>query len=103
MNEGSIETVYVDAQTLRQRFNSLDYVGAVTRGELVAVIKTDRVLQSGTPFPVGTRAQIVYYMRGQTRMAVVHQYMLPDGSVGASGRPDPKMVRDGLTIFKTRR
>ena len=87
---------------LRQRFNSLDYVGAVARGELIAVVKTDRVLQTETAFPLGTRAQIVYYMRGQTRMAVVHQYILPDGSLGASGRPDPKMVRDGLIIFKTR-
>jgi len=35
-------------------------------------------------------------------MAIVHQYLLPDGSIGASGLPDPKWLRDGDRILKYR-
>jgi hypothetical protein len=99
MTEGFIETVYVDHQTLRQRFNALDYYGAVLRGELTAVAQRDSVLREPLGFPAGTRTQRVYYMKGQVRVAIVHQYVLPDGTLGASGLPDPKWLRDGRRIL----
>jgi hypothetical protein len=99
MTEGSIQVVYVDPETLRQRFNALDYYGAVQRGELVPVVDKDTALKDNTRFPPGTRSQRIFYMQGQVRMAIVHQYLLPNGRLGASGLPDPKWVRDGLRIL----
>jgi hypothetical protein len=32
-------------------------------------------------------------------MAIVHQYRLPNGELGASGLPDPKWLRDGDRIL----
>jgi hypothetical protein len=32
-------------------------------------------------------------------MAIVHQYLRPDGTLGASGLPDPKWLRDGDRIL----
>lgn len=43
--------------------------------------------------PVCTRSQYVLYLdpRGE-KVAEVHQYVRPDGGIGASGRPDPKAL-----------
>ena len=48
--------------------------------------------------PHCTQSQIVgYYLRQGTRVALVHQYLRPNGTIGASGRPDPKAVlKDGV-------
>src|SRR4051794_12295332 len=100
MSEGSIQVVYVDAQTLRHRFNVLDYHGALLRGELIPLVKKDQIIRPGTALPVGTRSQLIFYMQGQSVVAKVHQYLLPDGTLGASGRPDPKWLRDGNRILK---
>jgi hypothetical protein len=43
--------------------------------------------------PHCTRSQIVqYYDRQGDLIALVHQYLRTDGSIGASGKPDPKRV-----------
>ena len=44
---------------------------------------------------------MVWYLRpDQTRLVLVHQYLLSDGTIGASGRPDPKrLVLDDEVIF----
>jgi hypothetical protein len=34
---------------------------------------------------------VPYFLMGH-RIAICHQYTLPDGSLGASGKPDPKMI-----------
>jgi hypothetical protein len=102
VTEDSTYLVYVDAQTARQRFNALDYYGEIRRGALAALVRKDVLADTSLGFPVGTRSQTVYYMRGQTRIAVVHQFLLPDGTLGASGLPDPKWLRDGTRILAVR-
>lgn len=43
--------------------------------------------------PPGTQSQIVYYYNDKNQpVAIVHQYLRPDGTIGASGLPDPKRV-----------
>lgn len=47
--------------------------------------------------PAGTRAQVLEYWDGDLRVAVVFQYLRPNGTLGGSGKPDPKLVRrDGV-------
>ena len=48
--------------------------------------------------PVCTRSQILVYVdRDQKAVAMVHQYLKPDGQIGASGQPDPKwLLHDGI-------
>ena len=44
--------------------------------------------------PLGTLSQVIEYYDAAGQMQVmVHQYLRPDGSIGASGRPDPKWLR----------
>jgi hypothetical protein len=101
VNDEPTTEVYTDEWTLRRRFAELGVLGRLESGSLRAV-----VMRRSTPLvqglPPGTEAQIVYYFEGESRVAVVHQFVLPDGSIGASGLPDPKWLRDGNTILKYR-
>ena len=48
--------------------------------------------------PFCTQSQMVSYRDTENReIARVHQYLRADGSIGASGRPDPKrLLEDGV-------
>jgi hypothetical protein len=48
--------------------------------------------------PLGTRSQMISYRdSNDDEVARVHQYVKPNGAIGASGRPDPKRVlKDGI-------
>jgi hypothetical protein len=35
---------------------------------------------------------MVYFIAGDSYVALAHQFLLPDGTLGGSGRPDPKVV-----------
>jgi hypothetical protein len=35
---------------------------------------------------------VAYFTLTLERVALVHEYRLPDGTIGASGRPDPKRI-----------
>jgi len=94
--------VRVSPQKLRELFNSGQYYERVQAGQLLAVVGTDRHPSApAANEPFCTRSQIVYYYDVQQRrkVAIVHQYLRRDGSIGASGRPDPKRIRDGDTIY----
>jgi hypothetical protein len=89
----------VTTEELRQLFNSLCFWERVRSGELYAQIKTEghpSPLKSGQP--LCTLSQMVaYFDANNQEVARVHQYKRPDGSLGASGRPDPKrLLVDGI-------
>jgi hypothetical protein len=47
-----------------------------------------------------THSQTIEYLEGQIRIALVHQYLAPDGvSLGGSGEPDPKYLEFNGTIY----
>ena len=53
--------------------------------------------------PPGTESQIVSYMRntgrGLERVCRVHRYLRPDGTIGASGKLDPKSILHDGTLY----
>ena len=78
---------------LRKIFNDGDYYAKVLRNELVAVVERDGLASPAMNQPPGTRSQTVrYYDRESGPVAFVHQFVMPDGSLGASGKPDPKRI-----------
>ncbi len=79
---------------IRRLFNDGDYYGRMQRNEILATVESDRLAPSQAGQPAGTRSQTLWYFDAQTleRLAFVHQYVLPDGSIGGSGRPDPKRL-----------
>jgi hypothetical protein len=90
---------FVDARTLRQMFNDGQYWEQLQVGQLVGVVGDSR--HPGPPFePFCTFSQIVrYFTLAQERVAVVHQYLRPDGTLGGSGRPDPKAISAGGILY----
>lgn len=92
----------VTPQELRKLFNGGCFWERVCSGELHAQVETEShpsPLKSGQP--LCTRSQMVaYFNANKQEVARVHQYKRPDGSIGASGRPDPKRVLvDGVIYF----
>ncbi len=50
--------------------------------------------------PVCTRSQLVTYFDADgERVAIVHQYLRQDGTLGASGLPDPKWLLHGGEVL----
>ena len=84
----------VDAAELRRIFNKQRYYERALAGSDVStVLRADCHPARTLPgHPTCTRSQFVYYIIGETLVAAAHQYLLPDGSLGGSGRPDPKIV-----------
>ncbi len=86
----------VPAQQIRQQFNAGDYTGRVQRGELRQIVRLEKPLSEATclakGYPFGTRKQLLEYYDGDLRVAMVHLVLLPDGTIGASGLPDPKVL-----------
>lgn len=68
----------------------------ISEGELTAEVLSDRHLKKWKERgePECTRSQVLRYstLDGQW-MVEVHQYLRPNGSLGASGAPDPKRLR----------
>jgi hypothetical protein len=54
--------------------------------------------------PPGSLSQFVEYVDPVTGavLAQVHRYLLTDGSLGASGHPDPKTVVIQGVVYKTK-
>jgi hypothetical protein len=100
----------VDEWTLRGYFNEWGFWDQAQAGELLVIVFKTREPGENAPkdLPKGTESQEVHYFdtsQGKLRRrAIVHQYLQPDGTLGASGKPDPKwlMAEDG-TIYAFRR
>jgi hypothetical protein len=84
----------VDEWTLRAIFQTARCLERLQSGEL-----RPKLLQNRHPSkpkarePRCTHSQIVAYLTDQGKVAaIVHQYRRTDGTLGASGKPDPKRV-----------
>lgn len=82
------------AEQLRAMFNNGGYWDQVKSGKLTARIVNDFVPKFLPPsFPAETHSQFLEYINADGKVvARVHQYLLPNGRLGASGKPDPKEV-----------
>ena len=83
----------VDANELRKIFNDQRISERGSIGELQVVVLEDR--HPSLPLaqePYCTRSQMVSYRDGTQEIARAHLYLRMDGSIGLSGKPDPKRV-----------
>jgi hypothetical protein len=85
--------INVSAETLRKLFNESGYWELAKQGKLLEKVYSQAPPQKRSGEPPGTLSQIVAYLDSQGRqVAIVHQYLRKDGSIGGSGRPDPKKL-----------
>lgn len=91
----------VDKFALRDLFNRHQFYAQVQSGVLIAKVKKDR--HPSLPLakePFCTRSQLVYYYNQDgDQVAIVHQYLRTDGTLGLSGKPDPKKLRVDDVIY----
>lgn len=91
------DVIFVSCDELRKMFNDGKYWQRATNGEF-NVVTTDRLAPAARGLPAGTLSQKKVYFDKRTgeKIAEVHQYLLPDNSIGGSGMPDPKrLLHDG--------
>lgn len=85
---------YVSQEFMRKIFNKSRYYKHALEGKVLTTIGKERHLPSppkGEPFC--TRSQyIIYCTQAGEFIAGVHQYLRPDGTLGGSGKPDPKRM-----------
>lgn len=95
---------WVSPDIIREIFNREQFYNQTLDGRLIARVMKDKHPETppgGEPYC--TRSQIIYYYDlNQRAVAVVHQYLRRDGSLGASGRPDPKRLILGDRIISVR-
>ncbi len=98
------EVEWVRPDIIREIFNREQYYQQTLDGRLIAIIKKDRHPESPpTGEPFCTRSQIViYYDQANRWVALVHQYLRRDGTLGGSGKPDPKRLLHGNRILAVR-
>ena len=90
---------------LYARLSILGNFGSARRGEFVVEIDRNNHLKRGRAREAGqqycTRSQFVLYFDDGGLVAAMHQYRRRDGTLGASGMPDPKYLRLEDRILKT--
>jgi len=92
----------ISVSDLRQLFNEADYWLKAQDGRLKEQLLKDRHPTSPkAPVPICTRSQLISYIDNDGQeIAQVHQYLKPDGTLGASGKPDPKrLLHNGVLYF----
>jgi hypothetical protein len=93
--------VYVSADALRQRFAQGDYLTRSANGEFGCCLADEKKPKSGAE-PPGTRSLMVSYLNDALgRIFMVHMYLRPDGTLGASGKPDPKWLFENGVVYAT--
>ncbi len=92
----------MDPTELRAVFNRERYWERAKGGELTSVLMKDRHPSlSKAKEPFCTKSQMVSYRDGAGNEVVrVHQYLRPDGTLGASGRPDPKLLLMNGVLYR---
>ena len=90
---------------MRQFFNQANLWEKLRTGELRAVVKEERhpaLVQAREPYC--TRSQMLSYLDDNgNEVARVHQYLRPDGQIGASGKPDPKRLLLNGTLYRLKK
>jgi hypothetical protein len=88
---------------IRQIFNEEGYLQRIIDGEYNAIISYDKHRSPPLAFlPFCSRSQRVAYHDKKLgdKVVEVHRYLKPDGTLGASGLPDPKeLYHDGVLYF----
>ena len=91
-------TKVVDEDELRRLFNEGRYYERMRAGEFRTVIVREYRRRGGDRRVRNTKSQFVeYWDRSGNLVAPVHQDRRADGTLGGSGKPDPKrLVHEGV-------
>ena len=89
---------------IQHEFNSRQLYERLQNNELKATILKSRHRASKDE-PKCTSSQVLIYWDSRSNaVAMVHQYLRPDGTIGGSGKPDPKwiVVEDKVMVLRAK-
>ena len=96
--------MYITQAALRDRFNALNLGEKLRKGEVSLRILKEWDAPPSLGFPDGSKSQLVSYVGADGKQfATAHRYRAPDGTLLASGRADPKTLREGDTLYQIQR
>ena len=101
-SSGNKAVNWVTLDKIRALFNGSQYSQKIEKGLLQKIVLKKTLLQNPNEKgePKGTYSEVILYKEQSTDFyAIVHQYSRPDGSIGASGKPDPKRLKIGGIIY----
>ena len=83
-------------------FNDGNYWQRAKEGEFTMILLKDRhPSRIEADEPICTMSQLVSYRdRSDSEVARVHQYLRPNKTIGASGKPDPKRMFTGGILYR---
>lgn len=86
--------VRLTPREMRKLFEDSGIARRIRIGELLPTVERSSDAPPSSGQPLGTVSQMIWYFDTLTweRVALVHRYQLPDGTIGASGKPDPKRI-----------
>ena len=84
---------------LRAVFNAF-VLPRVQSGELDELVLMSGKAAATSGQPSGTVSELVGYYEAGRRIAIAHRFVMPDGEIGGSGKPDPKEVRRDGEILR---
>lgn len=97
--------IRIEQEQMRKIFNEGKYWEKTKSGEFSAVAIEDRhpsLTVANEPFC--TRSQMISYRdQSNNEVARAHQYLRTDGTLGASGKPDPKRVLFNGTLYRLKK
>jgi hypothetical protein len=84
---------------LRKPVAAGGYLNRAAYGEFGCCFADEKLPDSSAEQP-GTRSLTVSYVNdARERIFLVHLYLRPDGSIGGSGKPDPKWLFEDGVIY----
>ena len=99
--DSRVHLVYVSKQRIRQLFNEGRYWTRARNREFTLEYLYNKPAPREAGQIPGTKSQIVAYINSNgQQIALVHQYLKPDGTLGGSGKPDPKELLEGQILYK---
>jgi hypothetical protein len=97
-----LNIVRLSAKEMQKRFNEGGYWERARQGHYTQLVRESRhpaLTVANEPFC--TQSQMVSYLdKDEIEVARVHQYLRMDGTIGASGKPDPKRLREGDIVYR---
>ena len=87
---------------LRAKFNASHVMERIRSGVYTEIIRSNKhPSRTAAREPFCTQSQIIHVVDAQgRRVASLHRYLRADGSLGASGRPDPKALLVGGVMYQ---
>ena len=91
----------VSCKELRQMFNHGGFEDRLRSGELHAIVKVEsHPSPPKSTQPLCTLSQILAYLDDKNqKIALVHRFLMKNGSIGGSGLPDPKEIFIDGTLY----